>query len=160
MVQQVLYNFFRSNKNKVDDMFCDIELFYSLINQNTHKLNEWYFQNMFTKKYWLHLKNYAWLTSSKQTYLHQGILNIILFQIHQYLEEDGNLSKSNLSQIKEALYSYSSQNKTTTNLSNLVKDALVLSTLKIQGKYNSNANREIYKSIAWTLKNTIITNET
>jgi len=160
MVQQVLYNFFRSNKNKVDDMFCDIELFYSLINQNTHKLNEWYFQNMFTKKYWLHLKNYAWLTSSKQTYLHQGILNIILFQIHQYLEEDGNLSKNSLSQIKEALYSYSSQNKTTTNLSNLVKDALVLSTLKIQGKYNSNANKEIYKSIAWTLKNTIITNET
>jgi len=153
MIQQVLHRIFRSEKNKVKDMFYDIALFYKYINQNLHKLDELYFQKMFSKRYWVYLNSYPWLTDEKQDYLHQGILNIMLFQIHKHLEENDDLSKATLLVFKKALYSYSPRDKITNDLCNLAKDTILLITLKQQGKHNSNTNGKIYKSITWTLKN-------
>ena len=158
MIHQILYRVFRSDKKKIKDILYDINLFYKFINQNGRILEDWYFQNVFTSKYWLHLSDYKWLTEDKLAYLHQGILNILLFRIHQHLEEGGTFTQIVFIDLQNALNSYTSQNRTSVKLSNLVKDALELAKLKQQGKYDSNTNGEIYKSITWTLKHTILIN--
>ncbi len=158
MIHQILSRIFRSDKKKVKDILYDINLFYKFINQNGRILEDWYFQNVFTSKYWLHLSDYKWLTEDKLAYLHQGILNILLFRIHQHLEEGGTFTQIVFIDLQKALNSYTSQNETSVKLSNLVKDALELAKLKQQGKYDSNTNGKIYKSITWTLKHTILIN--
>ncbi len=158
MVNNILYRVFRSDKKKIEDVLYDINLLYKYINQNAHIIDSWCFQTVFKSKYWLYLLNYKWLTDKELDYLHQGVLNIILFRIQQHLEESGTFPQKVFLDIQNSLNYFSSKNETSVKLCRMVKDALKLAMLKQEGKYDNTTNGEIYKSITWTLKNTILKN--
>lgn len=155
MVQQILYHVFRSDKSKVQDIFYDLTLFYKFINQNDRILDDWYFQNVFTSRYWVHLTNYDWLTDDEMTCLHQGILNLILFLSYQYLDNKGKHIEKISQKAFRSLSSFSPQAEKTKKLRNNVLKALMMVEKKRQGSLSIVDNVEMNKTITWTLQNTM-----
>lgn len=159
MIQKVLNHIFRLDKRKIQIAFSDINTLYFIINKNDGKIGEWYLKNTNSKQHISLLVNFSHLSNDELALLHQGILNIQLFNIYKYLEENGAFTKSEFSKLRKALYSFSPVDILTIKLCQLLKKSLLLVTLKQQGKYDKNTNGQIYKSITWTLKNTIINSE-
>lgn len=154
MFQQLINNYSRSKREKVTDILFDIELFYGYLQQYGQIIEIWYFQNVFTTKYWEYLDYYSWLSPQKQTKLHQGILSLLLFKCYQHLE---NTAKMDDDVIRDILYSinrFHTSSLTSMRLKSMVKKAISI-VLNNSSNYSEN---ELLESITWTLKNIVLTN--
>jgi len=142
--------------NFVSDILVDIELFYSYIRQNGQITDEWYLSNMFTYNYWSYFQANNWLSPERENFLHQGILNFILFMSYQYLDNKGNHIEKISQKAFKSIYIYTPQDKKTEELKSMVINTLIMVEKKKRGDFDIANNSEIFKSITWTLQNTIL----
>ena len=138
------------------DILNDIELFYNYIRQNGQITDEWYLSNTFKHNYWSYFHSISWLSSERENYLHQGILNFILFMSYQYLDSKGDHIKSISQKAFRLIYNFISKDKKTEQLRSIVIRTLIMVEKKKRGSFNIANNSEIFKSITWTLQNTIL----
>ena len=150
---------FQIDKSIVDDIMADIDLFYSYLQQNKEVFDEWYFKNVFTSPYWNYLQNYNWLSKSEQDYLHQGILNFILFMSYQSLEEKSEVIDRNINEVSKALNNYVGNGIDTRKLKEITLKALRQVEHKTTDANIIQNRNEIYRSLKWALTNIIINNK-
>ncbi len=156
MFQHLIHSVFGYNKGKVLDIINDIELFYSYILKNGQIVDERYLSNVFADDFWSYLKTYSWLSPQRETFLHQGILNLTLFLSYQYLDDKGQHIEKISQKAFRLLSSFSPRIEKTEKLRNIVLEVLIMVEKKKQGTFSIVDNGEIYKFITWTLQNTIL----
>jgi len=158
MLQHFLNNTSQTDKNNVDVVIKDIDLFYALLQQYDEAFEEWYFKKMFNTPYWHCLKHYSWLSTKEQNYLHQGVLTFILFMSYQYLNGKTNIVESRLKEIAGVLKQFNGNNSKTNKLKDMTQSAVEMAQQKKSENFSNNS--KIVKSIKWVLTNIIIENET
>ena len=110
MFQQLIHAIFKNDRKKISTVITDIETFYVYM-QKTRQLSEGlYLKNLFSDNYWYYLHSYRWLNYERENYLHQGILNFILFHCYQYLDNKEDQIYKSTHKILSSLYSFSPQN--------------------------------------------------
>jgi len=156
MILKFINKVFSPEKQSVPHVISDIGIIYNYIQQNGEIYDEWYFQNVFTLKYWNYLKYYPWLSPEEQDYLICGCLNIILFLSNRYLEKRESFIQNHFSEINDVVNAFYPLTGTHKILYYIVKEALILVGKKINGLEYQGRRNNIYHSISWTLKNTIL----
>jgi hypothetical protein len=157
MFQLLLNNFRRSEKEKVKDVLFDIELFFNYLERYGQIIDEWYFHNVFSANYWKFLKHYGWLDNSRQEFLHQGVLSMILFQCHQHLEGISMLTNGRIISMKSSMDQFKTTSPTTNKLHVIVQDAITLIKNNNSDEHSLKRSKtEIYSSVLWALKNVIL----
>jgi len=156
MLQQIIHTFFKQDKKGVLAIIANIEIFYSYILKNGQLVDDWNLKNLFPNNYWSYLQSYNWLSKKYENYLHQGVLNFILFLSYQYLDNRGDHIKKSTQKVLNSIYSFSPKNKKTKKLHSFVIEALIMVKKKKQDNFNIENNSKILKSITWTLQNTIL----
>ncbi|MCF6171236.1 MAG: hypothetical protein L3J66_09695 [Bacteroidales bacterium] len=160
MLAKLKQTVFRNNKKKVSEIMNDIHLFYQYIDENGQLIDYWYFDHVFTANYWNYLRNYKWLSSHEQDFLHRGILSMLLFMGYLYLDGKADPFIGHLSEIKSAVANFHSHKAQNKKLSGMVNNALDLAEKKQGGHFNSETHTDIFKSISWTLKSIVLANKT
>ncbi len=156
MFQQLIHTIFKNDRKKVLTVITDIETFYTYMQKNRQLEDDLYLKNLLSNNYWYYLHKYSWLSHEHENYLHQGILNFILFHCYQYLDNKEDQINKSTHSILSSLYSFSSQNEKTKKLQSMVIEALIMVRRKKQGDFKIENNSIIYKYITWTLQNTIL----
>jgi len=160
MLLRILNNVFHYSRAEVQEVIFDIHLFYKNLRQNKHIINEWHFKNVFSAHYWQYMGNYRWLNHEEEIFLHQGILNLLLFRLY-FIVSCGNHSELELkyNQIEKAVCSLKTINPQTNELRKHVCNILkaIEDSKSDDGKFvNPNS---FHKSINWTLHNIILTDK-
>jgi len=137
----------------------DIDLFYEYLRQNEKLIDQWYFNNVFSAEYWRYLRNYNWLKPDDLNYIHQGILNMILFKIYSNLEGKEPENKISSKKIIKAINKLETNNMLTVKLGNEVANALSLVGNNKKRLENNDKRSKMYKSINWALRNIILSDE-
>jgi len=158
-VRQLANNIFSIDKSRITLVLDEIELFYYYLLNNDEIYDDWYFKNIFTTEYWYYLKNYNWLSPAKQDYLHQGILNFILFLSYNSLEHKSNTIDSHLFKIEKAVRNFVSDNKKSLLLKSYTLKSIDLLKQKSLDANDNKRKAEIYKALKWTLINVILKQE-
>ena len=158
MFQHLVNRIFFQEKTKVKSVINDIGTIYNCIKENGEINNEFAFQNNYPKKYWNYLNYYPFLKPDEQEYLITGCLNIILFLIHKHIENNGTLIAENYADISKAVNNFQPKTDVNEKLYYMVKEALILSWKKMNNFGFDEKRNNIYQSISWTLKYTIIKN--
>ncbi len=156
MFQQLRNNHNRSKRDKVTDILYDIDLFYTYLQLYGQTFEIWYFQNVFTARYWEYLGNFNWLNPQKQAFLHQGILSLILFKCYLHLENTSTMDKVVIREISHSINKFHINNSTNSRLLTMVKKAIVF----VKDDMGNELENEILESMAWTLKNIILLHNT
>ncbi len=158
MFQHLVNKIFYPEKTKVLTALHDIETIYNCIREKGEIYDEPAFQNTYSKDYWNYLTYYPFLNRKQQEYLITGCLNIILFLAHKYLENDGIILKENYNAISHAVNAFKPRTDIHEKLTYMVKEALILSWKKMNNFGYNDGRNNIYQSISWTLKYTIMNN--
>jgi len=137
-------------------MLYDIELIYNCIKQNGEIQSQQFFQRAHPYKYWNYLKYYPWLTAEQQERFITGCLNIILFLVHNYLENGGGMIKKYYNDINRAVNNFQPITEINEKLHYMVKESLILSWKKMNDFGFDGKRDNLYQSISWTLKYTIM----
>jgi len=155
MFQRLSINTPCFKRTNVTKTIYDIDLFYSYLRQNTINIDEWYFDNIFSLEYHNYLHNYNWLHQRELDYLHQGILNLILFKHYRINEQTNTLdTKYNLKKVSRAIAKLKTSSPITYKL-----QTMVLNALKSVGKNKNDDvinDIDVLKSIKWSLQNIIL----
>jgi len=154
MLQQLLHTIFKNDRKRILTVITDIETFYVYMQKTSQLSNGLCLKNLFSNNYWYYLHTYRWLSYERENYLHQGILNFILFHCYQYLDNKEDQINKSTHKILSSLYSFSPQDEKTKKLQSMVIEALIMVRRKKQGNFNIENNSIIYKYITWTLQNT------
>ena len=156
MLQQLLHTIFKPDRKRISAVITDIEIFYTYMHKNKQLEDDIYLIYIYSNNYWSYLHSYSWLSHEQENYLHQGILNFILFHCYQYLDNKEDQFYKSTHKILNSLYSFSPQNEKTRKLQSMVIEALIMVKRKKQGNFNIENNSVIFKYITWTLQNTIL----
>ena len=152
--------FFHTNHKRLNEVMYDIDLFYSYLEKNNAKIDEWYFRNVFTSNYYYFLKNFSYLNNEEQNYLHRGVLTLMLFKSFSKIQS-GNYDQTNdnYKNTEAKLVKFSTTNPLTEKLRKLTLGAIKLIEKSKNKKIESNVNKELIRSVTWALHNIVLTNE-
>ena len=156
MFHQLIHTIFKNDRKRISAVINDIEIFYTHMQKNKQLEDHLYLRNLLSNNYWSYLHSYSWLSPESENYLHQGILNFILFLCYQYLDNNEEQIYKSTNEILSSLYSFSPQNEKTKKLQNMVIEALIMVNRKKQDNFHIENNSVIFKYITWTLQNTIL----
>ena len=140
-------------------MLFDIRKFYYFIKRNDQIIDKWCFENVVTIKYWNYLYNYNWLNNEEREQLQQGIMSMLLFLCFLYLNNTSFIIINHLAKIKKAINAFKPSCKKSIILHHELTNALKMAEEKKEGSFNFDNNKEIYKSISWTLDKIILTDK-
>ena len=160
MLQRIVNNVFNYSRAEVQEVIFDIHFFYKNLRQNKHIINEWHFKNVFSVPYWQYFKNYRWLNHEEEDFLHQGILNLLLFRLY-FIASSGKppLLELKLNQIKKSLCNLKTSNAKTLKLQKYVFNLLRAFEGSIPGTGKFVNPNSFHKAINWTLYNIILTDK-
>lgn len=150
---------FQSSRKRLTNVMHDIDLFYTYLNKNNANIDEWYFRNVFTEDYSQFLKNYTWLSKEEINYLHRGVLSLLLFKSFSMIQ-GGNYKQLTANNINSELnlIKFSTTDPLTEKLRKLTLGAIKLQKKSKKKKIESNENKELVRSVTWTLHNIVLTN--
>ncbi len=158
MFHRVINNIFKIKRKEISEVIYDIDLFYNYLRQNKYVVDEWYFNNVLTIDYRRYLKNFNWMKQDELSYLHQGVLNLILFKLYFLCEKPDSVLYPSRS-LARALNNFESINPKTNKLLNLAKKTLIILEQKQENNTDTPFNPEIYESIKWTTQNILESNK-
>ncbi len=159
MLQRIVNNILYYSRSEVQEVIYDIGLFYEYLRQNEKLIDQWHFKNVFSAQYWRYLRHYNWLKPEEINYVHQGILNLILFKTYLNLGDERQINTIASGKIIKAVNKLESSNALTIKLENKVVNALRLVANNRNTLLNDEKRSEIYKSVNWALKHIILSDE-
>jgi hypothetical protein len=157
MLHQLFNKLLFPERHKIYLIINDIDHFYECIKKNGEITGQGLFKNNYCTDYWNYLNYYNWLAPDRQDLLITGILNIILFLAHYYLESDGAILPGYYQAINSSLDRFSPGTEKHERLYYMVKEALIIVWKKMNDFTYDRKRNNVYQSISWTLKHTILT---
>jgi hypothetical protein len=153
MFQQLFNKLLLRKRIPVMEVLDEITLFYSNLNENKEVIDEWCFSHVFNTDYCNYLKNYSWLEQEKLDYLHQGVLNLVLFKMFSLMGNNKHSSKREMHMVLHRIDKFTPLSIKTKKLAELTKRSISI----LNG--NTGNKNEINKIISWTLNNIILSHK-